>query len=359
MVRDRPARAQSVEGIFLRAVTVDSPGPVEALVLRDVPVPRPHQGEVLVQVACAGVNYADVKRRQGTSPGGASVNGFVPGIEVSGRVVELGPGAPAELLGRRVLGLCNSGGYAEHLAVPADWVHAIPDHMTDIDAAALGVVGLTSLLCLTRSAGAGHPDVVLVTSAAGGVGSAAVQVARALGVAAVVGAASSAGKRDVVASLGADHYIDYENDDLEEAAGRYTEGRGFDVVLDARGGEVRRAAIGSLAPFGRLVHYGNSSGEPELVPSPVDQRERLMTLTGFSLRRCRLTSPSTLREGWATLVGMIERGDLRPQLQEVLPLAQVQQAHTLIESGSVRGKIVLQVGRSQTALAKGTRPNHV
>lgn len=240
----------------MKALRVERPG---ALALADVPPPEPGPGEVLVRVEAAALNFADLLLRDGRYLEPIAPP-FTAGRELAGTIVALGPGVDRWAPGARVVAIVRQGAFAELAVAPAAALLPLPSSLSAEQGAALFVAGLTALVCLEDLARVAPGDTVLVQSAAGGVGSYAVQIARALG-ARVAGTASGAAKLGVLRDLGAALTIDYAAEDFVAAVRTWTGGRGVDVVLETIGGDVfRRGFLEALAPFGRMVVLGVTRG---------------------------------------------------------------------------------------------------
>lgn len=320
------------------------PGRPEVLELFKTPAPQIGAAEVLVAVELAGVNFADINARRATYAGRGVAFQRGLGLEVYGRVAEAGPDATGFAAGDRVTGFCRSPGYAELAACDHRLLWRVPDGLPDTQAAAVPMAGQTAFHLLYSAARLSQGESVLVTAAAGGVGSAAIQVARCLGAGLVVGAAGSAERAARTRDMGADAAIDYSrgqiSDVLEQAAGT----RAVDVALDAVGGSVRADALDCLAPFGRLIQYGNSSGSAEELPDARSLRDRLVSVGGMRLAQIRSTSPETLRASGDQLLTWLRQRLLHMQVSAVLPLGQAAEAHRRLESRQVIGKLLLAVG---------------
>jgi NADPH2:quinone reductase len=302
----------------VRAVVLDEERRLE---LREVPEPEPADGQVVVDVRAAGVNYADVLIREGRYPQPPPLP-YVPGSEIAGETAD----------GRRVIGFVRSdgGGYAEKAVADADWLFDFPDAATFEEGAAFLLAFLTAWVPLTRQARIGEGSRVLVTAAAGGVGSAGVQVARALG-AEVVGAVGSEEKRDVVLGLGASHAVTYD-----AVAGLES----FDAILDQVGGELFAAGIKLLRPLGTIVGIGFAGGAwPPLDPALLVGRN--VSAAGFYLGRFMKLRPDVVRAAAAELLELWSAGRIRPVVGATYPLAEADEALRLIADRRSTGKVVL------------------
>ena len=325
----------------MRAIRMRQPGGPEVLELATAEPPETGPAEVLVAVELAAVNFGDVNARRATyaSRGVAFQSGL--GLEVYGRVAETGARVSGFQPGDRVAGFCRTGGYAELAACDQRLLWRVPDDIPDEQAAAFPIVGQTAYHLLHSAARLRDGDDVLITAAAGGVGTAAVQVARLLGAGLIVAAASSVQRARRALPLGADAAISYSpgalKDNLADATGTQT----VAVALDAVGGTVRAQALDCLAPFSRLIHYGNSSGDPEHLPDARSLRDRLVSVGGVRLAQVRSAAPELLRDSGDRLLGWLREGRLTLPIAAVLPLADAAEAHRRLESRQVVGKLLL------------------
>ncbi|HWK10622.1 MAG TPA: zinc-binding dehydrogenase, partial [Vicinamibacterales bacterium] len=240
----------------MRQVVIPRHGPPEVFEVRDAPVPEPGAGQVRIRVRAAGINFADVLARIGVYPDAPRPPAVV-GYEVAGVIDAAGAGVTAPHVGDRVIALTRFGGYADYVVVPAYQAFRFPDALSDAEAAAVPVTYLTAALALYRMAALSSGDTVLVHNAGGGLGIAAVQLAR-LKRATVFGTASAA-KHTALASFGVEHAIDYRHANVRSEILKLTKNRGVDVVLDPIGGRSFGESYRMLAPMGRLVMGGVSS----------------------------------------------------------------------------------------------------
>jgi NADPH:quinone reductase len=302
----------------VRAVLLRGTGGPEQLQLEEVPDPEPRGGDVVVRVRAAGVNFADVLVRQGRYPQPPELP-MVPGSEVAG-----------ELDGRRVMALPSGGGYAEAIAVDERLVVPLPDQASFEEGAGFLLTFLTAWIPLTRQVRVREGSVVLVHAGSGGVGSAAIQVAKHLG-ATVVATASSEEKREVAREQGADEVFGYDE---------FAEQVRADVVLDPVGGEVFTASFGVLKPLGSVVAIGFAGGWWEqLDPAPLVGRN--LSLHGFYLGRLMRHNPALVQQCVSELVELWSSGAVKPLVGATFPLEQAGEAHALIESRRHVGKVVL------------------
>lgn len=321
----------------MKVIRFHETGGPEVLTLDEVPTPTPGPGEVLINVAAAGVNYADLLQRQGVYPlpGGLPAT---PGFEVAGTVAALGEGVSEPRVGTRVVAGLQAGGYAEYVAVPAPSALPIPAGLGFAEATALFVQGLTAY-GLLHAGRLQAGERVLVLAAAGGVGSLAVQLAKHQG-ASVIGAASSPAKLDLIRRLGADAAVDYSQPGWVEAVREASGGRGVDLVLESVGGAIGAASLDLLAPGGRLVVYGASSHEPVNLATQA-LMGRGLSVIGYSMGA--QTSPAAMANGLRVLLGAVAEGRLQPTVGARVPLAEAAAAHRLMAARQTTGKVVLDV----------------
>jgi NADPH2:quinone reductase len=315
----------------MRAIQCSRLGGPEVLIPVELPDPVPAPGWLLVDVAAAGVNYADTHRTDGTYRSGQELP-FIPGSEVVGRDAD----------GRRVLApIFGGGGYAERALVPAAHAVTVPEEVGDGEALALLVQGLTAWHLLRNCARLREGESVVVNAAAGGVGSLAVQLARQFGAGRVIAAASSVEKRELALRLGADAAVDSAADGYAERVRAANGGRGVDVVLESTGGAVFTAALDALADFGRLVTYGNASREGRPLVDPATLAERNTGVIGFWLRPA-LALPGAYEGPLSELLDLAATGGIHPLVGAEYPLAQARRAHEDLLARRTTGKVVLR-----------------
>ena len=325
----------------MRAVQITQFGGPEVLRIADVPAPEPAAGQVLVDVRTAGVNYADTHQTEDSYLVRQQLP-LIPGGEVVGRV------RGGDLDGRRVVALTlGGGGYAEQALAHPSTVFPLPDDIPDDVALALVLQGTTAWHLLRSCARLATGETVVVHSAAGGVGSIAVQLAKQWEAGRIIATASSAEKRDLARSLGADVAVDVSGaTTAEEVAALLREaadGSGIDVVLEMTGGPVFDGSLAALAPWGRLVVYGMASRTP---PTPVDPAvlmARSASVVGFWLVDA-VRLHGGLQPAMEELLSLVRAGRLAPVTGGRYPLAEVRRAHEDLLSRRTTGKLVLTVG---------------
>lgn len=316
----------------MRAIQVTQFGGPEVLVPTELDAPVAGPGQLLVEVDAAGVNFADTHRTDGSYRGGVTLP-FVPGVEIVGRTGS----------GRRVLSpiLETGGGYAEYAVAPAARAVDVPDGVSDGQALALLIQGLTAWHVLRKSARLDCGDSVLVNAAAGGVGSLAIQLAKHFGASQVIAAASTPAKRELALELGADVAVDNDLDGYVDRVRAATGGRGVDVVLDPAGGQAMLAGLDCLAVFGRLVNYGNAGreGRPAVDPSALAQRN--LSVAGFWLVPA-MDLPGRYVEPLTALLGLTAEGKLHPLVGAEYPLEDARRSHEDLLARRTSGKLVLR-----------------
>lgn len=320
----------------MKAIRVHQFGDEGQLKYEDVPGPEPGPREVVIKVAAASVNRADLLARAGQY-GAAGQLPFTPGTDVAGVVAAVGPEVRERQLGQRVLALLANGGYAEYVAVHEAATNLLPDSITFEDAASIPVVFGTAWFCLAKIAALTVGEDVLIQAGASGVGTAAIQIAKYLG-ARVITTAGSPEKLAKVLALGADEAIDYTQRDFAPDVMRLTKGKGVAVVLEMVGGEVYRKSVEVLARGGRLVSMGWVSG-----PAPkIDEamvKERGLSLSTFGLQS--EIRGGGVRRALDELLGLFETGRLRAIVGRTFPLRDAAAAHLYLAERRNFGKVVL------------------
>jgi len=323
----------------MTGIEISAPGGPEVLrpAPRPTPVPRPH--EVLIAVAAAGVNRPDILQREGKYPPPADASDL-PGLEVAGRVVARGKNVEAWAEGDEVCALVAGGGYAQYCAAPAVQCLPIPAGLDAVQAAALPEAVFTVWTNVFERGRLSAGDTLLVHGGSSGIGTTAIQMARAKGVR-VLATAGTAEKCAACVGLGAERAIDYKREDFVAAVREQTSGRGVDVILDMVGGDYVARNLACLAADGRLVQIAYLRGpRAEIDIAPLLQRR--LTITGSTLRARSIDEKGRLARAVRDAVWpSIEKGALRPVVHATFPLAAAAEAHRLMESGPHIGKIVL------------------
>jgi NADPH2:quinone reductase len=321
----------------VQAVEVTDYGGPDVLDVAECPAPEPGPGEIVIDVEAAGVNFADIEKRRGDYPETPDPP-FVPGMEAAGRISDAGPGVDCDI-GERVVCLGREA-FAERMAVDAETVLRVPPSLATTEAAAVPVQWLTAHNCLFEWGGLDPGETVLVHAAAGGVGTAAVQLASAAG-ATVIGTASTASKLAFAAENGLDYGINYEEASVADALDDHTEGEGPDLVLDGVGGSAFRESVEALADCGRVVTYGMASGRPGTVATP-----RLFfanrSVIGYHLEHALAHDRERVLQASNALYEFFDRSDGQPRVDATYDLREAPAAYRRLESRSSRGKVVLE-----------------
>ena len=323
----------------MRAVQIQDFGGPDVLEVADLPVPEPGEGQVLIKVSRAGINFADTHARENTYLASYELP-LVPGAEVAGTIERAADGLEQ---GQRVAALVPVGGYAEYAVAPAASTFPLPEGTDDGVALALVLQGLTAWHLYRTAARLGEGESVVVHAAAGGVGTLAVQLAKPFGAGRVIATASSEKKRSLALELGADAAVDTNAEDLTGALREANGGDRVDVVLEMAGGRVFDQSLDALAPFGRLVTYGLASREPNEVSNSRLLR-RSQAVVGFWLAHC-FSRPEMMGPPLRDLFERAARGELRPVLGETYPLSEVRRAHEELQGRRTTGKLLLDPAR--------------
>ncbi|MFB9365749.1 MULTISPECIES: NAD(P)H-quinone oxidoreductase [Kitasatospora] len=323
----------------MHAMTIPQPGGPDALVWAEVPDPVPGEGEVLVEVAATAVNRADLLQRQGfyDPPPGSSP---YPGLECAGRIAALGPGVSGWSVGEEVCALLVGGGYAQRVAVPVGQLLPVPKGLTAAQAAALPEVACTVWSNLFMVAHLRPAETVLLHGGASGIGTMAIQLAKAVG-ARVLVTAGSPEKLARCAELGADVLIDYREQDFVAEVRAATDGAGADVVLDIMGAKYLQRNVDALAQNGRLVIIGLQGGVKAELDLSVLLRKRA-AVAATTLRSRPLAEKAAIVAAVREHVWpLVEAGVVKPVVDRELPLTEAAEAHRVLEAGEQVGKVVL------------------
>ena len=320
----------------MKAIRVDSVGGPDRLVLQDVDAPRPREGEALVRLEAAGLNFIDVYHRTGLYPLPLP---FTPGTEGAGTVEEVGAGVEDLKAGDRVAYAMAVGSYAEYAAVPAWRLVRLPDGVDAQRAAAAMLQGMTAHYLVTSTYQLKAGQTALVHAAAGGVGLLLIQMAKRIG-ARVIGTVSTEEKAALARAAGADEVVIYTEQDFLEEVKRLTGGRGVEVVYDSVGQTTYLKSLDSLAPRGLLALFGQSSGPvPPFDPALLAQKGSLF-LTRPSLAQYSATHDELLWRAQDVL-GWVASGELKLRVEKTFPLSEAAEAHRQLEGRATTGKVLL------------------
>ncbi len=322
----------------MKAIRVEEFGDPGVLKLAEVERPEPGEGEVLIEVRSAGVNYADTMRRQNQYVVRQELP-FTPGSEVAGVVAGLGPGAEGVSEGDRVVTLLGTDGYAEYAVAPARNLIPIPDGMGFDEAAAIPLQGMTAYHVIKTSGQLQEGESLLVHAAAGGVGYLAVQMAKLLGAGTVIATASTQEKLDLARELGADVLINYTEEDWPEKVKEATNGNGADVIMEMVGGDFPEKNLRCLNAFGRMVVFGAASGDRGgLVPAALMKKNHVVA--GFYLPQI-MRRPDLFGPSMRDLLGWIASGQVKLNIGGRYGLSEAHKAHEDLQGRRTTGKLIL------------------
>jgi NADPH2:quinone reductase len=323
----------------MTAIGISKPGAPDVLVPEQRPVPQPGEGEVLVKVAAAGVNRPDVMQRLGLypPPKGAS---DIPGLELAGEVVALGPNAKRWKVGDKITALVAGGGYAEYCVVPEPQALPVPTGFSMVEAAAMPETFFTVWHNVFERGALKSGESILIHGGSSGIGTVAIMLAKAFG-ARVFATAGSADKCDACKKLGADVAINYKTEDFVEVVKKATDNAGIDVILDMVGGDYIDRNFRCAAVEGRIVQIAFQSS----AKATVDYRymlQRRLTHTGSGLRPRSVADKGKMARAMEEKVWpLLNAGKVRPVIDSTYPLAEAAKAHARMETSQHIGKIVL------------------
>ncbi|MQA06418.1 MAG: zinc-binding dehydrogenase [Streptosporangiales bacterium] len=324
----------------MRAIVTTTPGGPDVLQWQEVPDPQPGAGEVLLDVAASAVNRADMLQRQGHYDPPPGVSPYL-GLECSGTIAALGPDVDAWEVGDQVCALLAGGGYAERVAVPASQLLPIPKGIDLVEAAGLPEVACTVFSTVFMVGGLRAGETFLVHGGGSGIGTFAIQLAKAAEVGKVLCTAGSQDKLDRCLTLGADVGIDYSSEDFVERVKAETDGAGADVILDIVGAKYLARNVAALAKSGRLAIIGLQGGRKAELDLGALLAKRAAVI-GVTLRGRPLAEKAAIVAGVTENVWpLVESGQVRPVVDRTMPMAEAAAAHALMESSTHFGKILL------------------
>ena len=325
----------------MNCIEIPEPGPEpEALQLGARPVPTPGAGEILIEVAAAGVNRPDLMQRRGQYPPPPGVSD-IPGLEIAGRVAALGERDTGWQIGDEVTALVAGGGYAEYCVAPSAQALAVPDGLSMIEAAALPETYFTVWSNVFDRGRLAPGETLLVQGGSSGIGTAAIMIAANLGNP-IIATAGTEEKCQACRDLGAALAINYKTQDFAEEVNKFTGGRGVDVILDMVGGDYLPRELYCLAADGRIsviATLGGSNAEINVTKLMLKRH----TISGSTLRTRSVEFKGAIADALRAQVWpLIEAGQIKPQVFAILPLAEAAEAHRILEEGRHIGKVMLQ-----------------
>ncbi len=323
----------------MQAIVCHEHGDPEVMRYEEIPQPTPAAPEVLIKADAIGVNYVDIMRRSGKHPA-APKTPFTPGIEVCGRVAAVGEQVSRFREGDRVIGRCvTHGTYAEYVCVEERFTVRCPEALSPEEGAALFVTGQTAYHALVTVGQIQPGETVLITAAAGGVGTCAVQIAKLLG-AKVIAATGSAEKCDLAKSLGADAVVNYTEPGWPERVQQATGGMGANLIIESVGGNIANGCVKCWASGGRMVIFGKASGEPAIV-SGDDLLFGNRSVHGLAVGTV-IEDETVMRNAMDRLAEWVASGQLRLHVGQIYPLRDAARAHRDLAGRGTTGKLVLK-----------------
>ncbi len=314
-------------------------GEPDVLRYEEIEKPTPGKGQVLVKVEAVGINYADTMRRRNAYLEHTPLP-YIIGGEIAGTVEEIGPETEGNVqVGQRIVAMVATGGYAQYVNVSARQLFTIPDSLSYSQAVSIPAQGVTAYDIIKMSGQLKPGESVLVHAAAGGVGVFSVQIAKLLGAGQVIATASTSAKLELARSLGADHLVNYTEEDWFKQVKELTGGKGVDIILEMVGGEIFNQNFKCLAPYGRVVIFGVASHKiPTL--NPVQLMYKNHSVVGYWLINT-ITRPQQLAQAMQAILGWVAEGKIQLVADQVFPLSEAAQAHAQMESRQTVGKLVL------------------
>lgn len=324
---------------MMRAITIAKPGGPEVLQFSELPIPTPGPDQLLVKVRATALNRADIAQRRGTYPPPPDHSPIL-GLEMAGEVVDLGENVSGFKAGDRVFGLLDGGGYAEYCLIDAQMALPMPEHWSYEEAAAIPEVFLTAQTCLFQLGNLKAGELILIHAGGSGVGTAAIQMAHHIGATVYVTAGSLA-KIDRAIKLGANAGIDYHTQDFVEVIKELTHDAGVDLIIDSIGGDYFAKNLNCLKTDGRLIQIAKMSGENGVIRLGLVITKRLQ-IKGNTMRSRPLAEKRAItqrfREQWLPL---LVNSTIKPVIDMIFPIEQVQDAHEYLETNQSFGKVVL------------------
>ncbi len=325
---------------MMKAIVVTSFGGPEVMKYTDVGIPTISENQVLIRIVATSVNFADIKSRYGKK--GNKALPFIPGIDAAGIVERVGSHVKNIHPGQRVIAFPQNGSYAEYVIANENLTFVLPDEVDFQTAAACPIVSFTSYNLLANVARLQKDEAVLIHAAAGGIGTTAIQLAKLLGAGKVIGTVGSEAKRKIALDAGADYVICNQNKDFVEKVNDLTNGEGVNVILDSISGTVSERSLDCLAYYGRLVHFGNASGEVGNFRTK-DLHASCRSILGFSFGTTRKKRPESLKETANQVFRYLRDGSLLIKATKSFPLQDAGKAHEWVESRQSTGKVILNV----------------
>ncbi|MET3506592.1 quinone oxidoreductase family protein [Halalkalibacter oceani] len=326
----------------MKAIVINQFGGKEALSYQHVDKPSiVGSNEVLISVVATSVNYADIQTREGRYHA-AGKPPIIPGLDAAGVVESVGAAVRTVSVGDRVVAFPKTGSYAEYCIADEELVFALPPGIGFEEAAASPIVSFTSYALIAKVARMQKGEAVLIHAAAGGIGTTATQIAKILGAGCVIGTVGHESKRQAALESGADYVICYETEDFVQKVNELTGNKGADVILDSIAGKIGEQSLDCLAPYGRLVNFGNASGEPAQFQTK-DLHSTCRSILGFSIGTTKNQRPHMLHELGENVFRYLSTGQLNIKISNTFNLPDAGLAQQLVESRQSTGKVVLKI----------------
>lgn len=326
----------------MKAIGLTEFGGPEVLQELSLDLPACGEDQVLIRVEGVSVNYADLQTRRGAYHAGGTCFPVVPGLDAAGTVVATGTHMTGLRVGQRVIAFPHTGSYAEYVAADGALVFPIPDGISWDQAIACPLVTFTSRMLLDKVARLQQGETLLLHAASGGIGAAAIQTARGMGAAKIIGTVGSPGKIQAALDAGADEVLCLAEGSFSQRVRELTDGRGADVILDSLGGPYTGQGMDCLAPYGRLVVFGNAAGSYSQLDTGL-LHASCRSLLGFSIGSTRKLRPAWFAETAPAVLQSMCAGQVRIPVSATFPLADAAKAHALLEERKITGKVILSV----------------
>lgn len=327
----------------MKAVVISEFGGPEVLKYVNVDTPSINSNQVLIRVEATSVNFADIQTRQGKYHAAGNPP-IIPGLDAAGIIEAIGSDVQSLKVGQRVIAFPKTGSYAEYIAADENLAFVLPNNVDIQTAAASPLVSFTAYKLLADVGRVQPGETVLIHAAAGGVGTTAIQLAKILGASCVIGTVGSESKVSAAIEAGADHVICYEKDDFVAKVNELTNGQGADVILDSISGKVAEKSLDCLAMYGRLVNFGNASGDFGQFLTK-DLHASCRAVLGFSIGTTRNNRPDLLRGTADRVMGYLAEGRLDIKIGKRFRIEDVAEAHRLVESRQSTGKVLLEINK--------------
>ncbi|MDM5154652.1 zinc-binding dehydrogenase [Bacillus sp. DX1.1] len=322
----------------MKAIVVTAFGGPEMMKYTEVDMPTINAKQVLIRVIATSVNFADIKSRYGKKGNGKLP--FIPGIDAAGVVEQIGSEVKNLKVGQRVIAFPLNGSYAEYVVANENLTFVLPDEVDFTTAAACPIVSFTSYNLLANIARLQQGETVLIHAAAGGIGTTAIQLSKILGDGQIIGTVGSKTKKKIALEAGADHVICYKDEDFVQKVNDLTNGAGADIILDSISGTVSEKSLACLAFYGRLVHFGNTSGDIGTFRTK-DLHASCRSILGFSFGTTRKKRPHLLRHTAEQVFRYLSDGSLQMKVGKRFSLQDAGKAHEWVENRESTGKIIL------------------